>query len=67
MSKNLTEDEKDYRELMRECADDAKDRNDAEMFKAWKENFPEQYNQWVKNGKPLTPTGTPLYKGGLDG
>ena len=67
MSKKLTEEEQDYRELMRECAEDAKDRNDWEAFQAWKENSPEQYNQWVKDGKPLTPNGTPLYNGGLDG
>ena len=61
------DEEQDYRELMRECAEDAKDRNDWEAFQAWKENSPEQYNQWVKDGKPLTPNGTPLYNGGLDG
>lgn len=44
--------EQEYKDMMTECAKDAEDRNDWEMFQAWKENNPEEFKKWEESGKP---------------
>ena len=49
---NRKEFEREYKDIISDCADMAKDRNDAEMFQAWKENNPEEFKKWEESGKP---------------
>ncbi len=49
---NRKELEREYKDIMSECAKDAKDQHDREMFQAWKENNLEEFKKWEENGKP---------------
>ena len=42
----------EYDKLMMECSKDGEDRMEAEGFKAWKENSPEEFKQWEESGRP---------------
>ena len=49
---NKKEHDAELKDIMGECAKDAKDQHDREMFQAWKENNPEEFKKWEENGKP---------------
>ena len=58
------EDLEDYKNTIEEASQFHKDRMDAEMFIAWKENNPNEFKKWQENGCPLDGNDTPIIKRG---
>lgn len=49
---NKEQEIQEYKDIMSECAKDAKDQHNREVFQVWKENHPEEFKKWEENGKP---------------